>query len=95
MLNSLRDKCYNNSKSKGFHDPRREIGTGLMLITSELAEALEADRHGMPALFREEIADVFIRLFDFCGEHSIDIDYEVERKMAINEKRSYKHGKKY
>jgi NTP pyrophosphatase (non-canonical NTP hydrolase) len=34
---------------KGFYDKPTEIGTRLMLITSELAEALEADRHNLRA----------------------------------------------
>ena len=43
-LNELSKECYEMAKSKGFHDKPREIGTSLMLIVSELAEALEADR---------------------------------------------------
>ncbi len=43
-LNKLRDKIHENAKAKGFWDNPREIGTLLMLIVSELSEALEADR---------------------------------------------------
>lgn len=35
--------------SKGFYEKPVEVGTHLMLITSELAEALEADRHHISA----------------------------------------------
>ena len=45
-LNQLRDEIHANAKEKGFCDNPREVGTMLMLIVSELAEALEADRIG-------------------------------------------------
>lgn len=94
-LNDLRDQAFYNAQIKGFHDPRKEFGTSLMLVVAELAEALEADRIGDNNLLREEIADVFILLGNLCGEHKIDIDMEVERKMKINAGRPAKHGKKY
>lgn len=43
-LNELSRKIYNANKEKGFYDEPREIGTLLMLVVSELSEALEADR---------------------------------------------------
>lgn len=44
-LNELRDEIHENAKNKGFWDSPRETGTLLMLCVSELAEAMEADRH--------------------------------------------------
>jgi len=44
QLNELSHKIHEWSKEKGFYDKPREIGTMLMLIVSELSEALEADR---------------------------------------------------
>jgi len=43
-LNCLAEDIFSNAKNKGFHDNPREVGTMLMLIVSELSEALEADR---------------------------------------------------
>lgn len=43
-LNQLRDEIHANAREKGFYDNPKETGTLLMLIVSELAEALEADR---------------------------------------------------
>lgn len=43
-LNDLAKTVYENNKLKGFWDTERETGTILMLMVSELAEALEADR---------------------------------------------------
>ena len=45
-LTAAAEKIHQDNKQKGFWDKEREIGTLLMLVTSELAEALEADRKG-------------------------------------------------
>ena len=46
MLTELSRQIYDINAANGFWDEPREIGTMLMLPTSELAEALEADRKG-------------------------------------------------
>lgn len=43
-INDLGVIAYVIAKEKGFHDGKMNIGEKLMLITSELGEALEADR---------------------------------------------------
>lgn len=43
-LSTLCNLSHQNAKDKGFWDKERNIGELLMLITSELAEALEAHR---------------------------------------------------
>jgi NTP pyrophosphatase (non-canonical NTP hydrolase) len=43
----------------------------------------------------DEIADVFIRLGDFCGGKNIDIKRAIDLKMRYNKNREIKHGKKY
>jgi NTP pyrophosphatase (non-canonical NTP hydrolase) len=41
-----------------------------------------------------ELADVIIRVLDFCGEQRIDIEKAVEEKMAYNATRPHRHGGK-
>lgn len=65
----------------------------LMLVVEEVAEACKDIRKGNYDHFREEIADIFIRLLDICDAGSIDIQSEIERKVAINAERPPKHGK--
>ena len=85
--------CHNTAVEKGFWDEPRNMGEALMLIVTELAEAMEAYRHQDQKNFNEEIADTFIRLFDLCGGFNIDIEAEIDKKTAFNKTRPYKHGK--
>ncbi|MBP9853463.1 MAG: nucleotide pyrophosphohydrolase [Candidatus Omnitrophica bacterium] len=85
--------CHKIAKEKGFWDQKRNIGEALMLVVTELAEAMEGHRHQDEANFKEELADAFIRLFDLCGGLGIDIEEEISRKSKINQGRPYKHGK--
>lgn len=50
-LNEASQKIHEANKEKGFYDKPREIGTLLMLVVSELSEALEADRKSIHANF--------------------------------------------
>ena len=43
-LNDLAKKIFENNKEKGFWDKERNVGELLMLVTSELGEAMEAHR---------------------------------------------------
>ena len=92
-LNELSQLCHSIAVEKGFWDQQRNLGEALMLIVTELAEAMEAHRHQDQENFKEELADTFIRLFDLCGGLHIDIEAEIEKKAQKNKARPYKHGK--
>ena len=92
-LNELSDLCHRVAVEKGFWDQKRNIGEALMLIVTELAEAMEAHRLQDDDNFKEELADSFIRLLDLCGGLKIDIEDEICKKYLRNKKRPYKHGK--
>lgn len=76
-------------------DKNNAIGNRLMLIVSELGEAQEGLRHNDMDNFKEELADVAIRLGDLCGGLEIDLEAEIEKKMQKNKDRPYKHGKEF
>ena len=92
-LNQLAQTCHRIAVEKGFWDEKRNIGEALMLIVTELAEAMESHRKQDDANFKEEIADTFIRLLDLCGGLNIDIEEEIAKKSEKNKARPYKHGK--
>tara|TARA_R110002012_G_scaffold279937_3_gene468375 strand:- start:165 stop:560 length:396 start_codon:yes stop_codon:yes gene_type:complete len=57
-LTDFSKEIHQDNIKKGFYDVKISTGTHLMLITSELAEALEADRHRITAdkfSFKEEL----------------------------------------
>ncbi len=92
-LNEMSKRCHEIAVSKGFWDKPRNIGEALMLIVTELAEAMEAHRHEDKENFQEELADTFIRLFDLCGGLNIDIQAQINKKAEKNKDRPYMHGK--
>ena len=92
-LNELAKICHNIAVEKGFWEKERNIGEALMLIVTELAEAMEAHRKQDEPNFKEELADAFIRLLDLCGGLKIDIEDEIYQKSVKNKQRPYKHGK--
>lgn len=103
-INELVDTSFRIADEHGWHESERPIPEMLMLLTTELAEAMEDyrtqnmelyfDDNGKPCGFVSEIADVFIRLGDLCGMLGIDIEKAIEIKHMYNRKRSYRHGGK-
>jgi len=69
------------------------ISQKLMLIVSEVSEALEAMRKNDVNNFNEEIADIVIRIGDLCGGMGIDLEQEIINKMNKNKERPKLHGK--
>lgn len=65
----------------------------LILIVSEVCEAVDALRKEDSPNFREEIADTVIRLFDLSAFLNIDIDEEITDKMEKNKTRGRLHNK--
>lgn len=112
-LDVVAESCWRNSEDHGFHaarkvsDPDKTIrdmsdATALMLIVSEVAEAMEALRHGNPPSdkivafsgMEEELADACIRIFDLCVSRGFLIGDAILAKMAYNQAREFMHGGK-
>lgn len=103
-LTELRDRAYRTACDKGFHDEQKPDAVYKMLIITEIAEAVQADRKGLHAdkdkfdyavnrgaydcqeayemyikeSLESELADIIIRMLDYCGLKEIDFDDGIE-----------------
>lgn len=85
---------------------RALVAEKLLLVHSEITEAVEEYRggedfrtvvvsaDGKPLGFPTELADAVIRILDLAEACGIDLEGEIERKMAYNETRAERHGGK-
>lgn len=71
-----------------------KIPAVLALIHSEVSEALEAFRVNDLENFKEELADVLIRVLDCAGGLTHDFDAVVQAKIEKNRTRGFRHGGK-
>lgn len=83
--------------SKGYPkiDPTKNVGELLMLITSEVAEAMEGHRKRLMddkiptrTMLEVELADVVIRCFDMSGGLGLDIAGAIADKLLFNASRA-------
>lgn len=51
-------------------------------------------KQGKPEGIQIELADVIIRVLDYCGYAGIDIDAAISQKHEYNKSRPYRHGGK-
>lgn len=103
VIAEIQKAVYDNSYDHGFWDDDFNIPEKLMLIVSEVSEALEDYRKnemktytlesGKPCGFPSEIADVVIRVMDLCQRLGIDLEEEIALKHEFNKSRPFKHGK--
>lgn len=110
QLNKLGAKIAEWARSKGFDPAGwGNVAEKMILLTTEVGEAFqeyrkikvlpgegEVSEEDMDTMdkFREEIADIAIRLLSTASEMDIDLETEIDRKMKINMGRPYKHGRR-
>jgi len=96
-LETLISECREIANQKGFHISWQNMPTYLMLVVTELSEAMEAWRDDNRKNFNEEIADTLIRLFHLIGDLGLqnEILETLIAKMEFNRQRPFLHGRKF
>lgn len=92
------------AKRKGWHSPSKTPGECMMMMVTEIAEAVEEIRKGSPKIYygedgkpegeAAELADVLLRIFDYCEWRQIPIIKVMKQKNEYNKLRSTRHGGK-
>lgn len=105
MFDDLAEEIHKNAIEKGFWDRTVDpifIAKQMMMIVSEVSEAMEALRKEMdPEQISDEFADILIRTLDLyagiaeAGYVTKSLDYAVKEKMEKNSKRPMKHGVRF
>ena len=95
ITNKLTELCFGLAKEAGWHNKPREVGTDLMLITSEVAEAMEGARKDLMddhltdrKMFEVELADAVIRIFDTAGKYNLNLGGALVEKLIYNTRRA-------
>ena len=82
-INEMQKEIYQNKLNKGFNVT--DVHEEFCLLYGEVAEAYDAWRKNKTTV-GEELADIAIYLMEILD---IDLETEIEKKMAINKDRVY------
>jgi NTP pyrophosphatase (non-canonical NTP hydrolase) len=85
-IRSAQKLAWDNKINKGFNTTDVPLEFGL--LTAEIGEAFTAWRKGLSD-FGEELADVFLYLAAIAEMNGLDLQTEVQQKIAKNRERSY------
>lgn len=80
-LNALRDKAYKNACKHGFHEKDLGDDCYLMLVTCELAEAVEADRKGRVGLKSKKLFEMDYNYFPDLEKEEKRFKYSFEKHV--------------
>lgn len=96
--------AHEMAKKKGWWDDAApNLFEKLVMVHAEVSEAVECLRIGevlpyainrKPEGLPSELADIVIRVADFCGQMGINLEAAIKDKMAYNATRAYRHGGK-
>ena len=86
-IRGTQNLAWHNKLAKGFNTT--DVPLEFCLLSSEVAEAFDAWRKD-PSSLGAELADVMIFLAGLAEMTGIDLQSEVEAKLAVNQARDYR-----
>lgn len=86
-IHEMQKAVYQNKLNKGFNVT--DVNKEFCLLYGEVAEAYDAWRKKKENV-GEELADIAIYLMGLSEILGIDLESEIEKKMAVNQDRVYK-----
>ncbi|WP_219722944.1 nucleoside triphosphate pyrophosphohydrolase family protein [Komagataeibacter saccharivorans] len=107
---AIQKAIHRQNREAGWWDKPRNHGELLMLIVSEISEAMEGDRKGLMddhlphrPMVEVELADAAIRILDMAAGLNLDVAGAMAEKLSYNrtradhqrENRAKDGGKKY
>lgn len=106
-FHELQEAMHDIALQKGWWNPEKTFGEQIVMMHSELSEAIEAyreedgdihriwfDENGKPEGVVIELADVVIRILDTCGKYNLNLLSAICVKAKYNESRTMRHGNK-
>lgn len=109
-LRDIQKAVWRTAEEHGWHNENDSIPVKLVMIHSEVSEALEEYRNTPPECevshlyykgssdkpegFGVELADIVIRVLDLAEMVGADLTDLILTKMEYNESRPYRHGGK-
>ena len=101
-INELGKLAFDNAVAHGFAGTNVQDEKALLLIHSEISEAVEYLRHNNPNSdhipeftgIEEELADIIIRVCNYAHAKGFRLGEAVIAKMKFNVDREYKHSGK-
>lgn len=106
-IQELQELAYKINKANGWHssDYGPSFGDYCSNFHAEISEAFEDYKNGRtineiyyegkkPCGIPVELADIVIRVMDFCEHNGIPLGKIIEEKLEYNKTRGYRHGGK-
>jgi hypothetical protein len=87
-LEAYRDRIWSDSRKVPVPPLPEIITADEALQDTEIKTAMK------PVGVGPELADTIIRILDVCDIWNINIEYEIDRVLAFNSTRTYRHGGK-